>query len=376
MAAVSDKGISRMYEIDLLRFGAAITIVICHYLFIFEQMFHIIPIGSITKHGIRYGYIAVDLFFIVSGYTVMLSAPQKKLKQFISGRIGRLYPVVWLVSTIIFISSFFIGSFPGYPAPTWKVYLFNLALSHDFFGRPAINGVYWTLTYEITFYFIICLITGFKLWNNILLVIVVWLGCTFLLSPLSKDSAMAFLCIPRYSPCFIAGMLFFLIKKDSETKWKVYLLLAITYALALRSANSNRHFFEDFFHVQFNPYIVLGITTFIFGLMFSLLTGKVNFGLSRFPKLAVLGDVTYSLYLVHGLGIGFFWVLGGMMNKYLLLGSVILLMLVFSWLINIFIEKKLGKLVAARTLWFLDRITYKKPVSESAVLTQTEVLNK
>jgi peptidoglycan/LPS O-acetylase OafA/YrhL len=334
----------RQYEIDLLRFAAAIIVLLCHYMYTFDKVIHILPTPFSLSRPIRYGYLIVDLFFMISGYVILMSAYKKPLRKFVIGRMVRLYPAVWLISTLIFVGSLFVPSFEGFSAPSVTTYLYNMSLLHEFFGKSAINGVYWTLTFEITFYFLICLIISFNLWRSLLLVLFVWLITSTLLGPSPQNNAFYYFFIPRYSPYFISGMLFFLIQKKIGTPWKLYTLLVLSYLCALRCANANRHFMELYFHDSFNVYIVLAITSLFFVLMFLIVFRKMN--LSRFPKLAILGDITYPLYLVHGFGAGLFWFLGNKMNKYAILFVTTALMLVAAWAINKFVEKKLGKLLS------------------------------
>ncbi len=59
----------RFYEIDLLRFLAALSVVLYHYTYRGYMADHYSPvpfvgIGRFTK----YGYLGVELFFLISGY--------------------------------------------------------------------------------------------------------------------------------------------------------------------------------------------------------------------------------------------------------------------------------------------------------------------
>ncbi|HEX8659294.1 MAG TPA: acyltransferase family protein, partial [Hymenobacter sp.] len=83
----------RLYEIDLLRFLAALSVVIYHFTFFGKRNAQYNPLyfdelGEVT----RYGYLGVHLFFMISGYVVLLSAQGKTIRQFFLSRISRLYP--------------------------------------------------------------------------------------------------------------------------------------------------------------------------------------------------------------------------------------------------------------------------------------------
>lgn len=83
----------RYYEIDLLRFIAAITVVLYHFTF---AGYHFGGLSPVQYPGLeevfKYGFLGVQLFFIISGYVVLMSAQGKTLKQFFTSRVTRLYP--------------------------------------------------------------------------------------------------------------------------------------------------------------------------------------------------------------------------------------------------------------------------------------------
>lgn len=108
---------SRFYEIDLLRFLAALSVVLYHYTYRAYMEGHYSPVsypvlGSFTK----YGWLGVQLFFIISGYVVLMSAAGKTVKQFLLSRITRLYPAYWAACTLTFA---FMRSFGPSPGQAW-----------------------------------------------------------------------------------------------------------------------------------------------------------------------------------------------------------------------------------------------------------------
>ena len=79
--------------IDILRIFAAFLVVFYHYLFrghaADSMMSTNFPFGELLK----YGYLGVDLFFIISGFVITKSIENRSLKQFIIARFIRLYPI-------------------------------------------------------------------------------------------------------------------------------------------------------------------------------------------------------------------------------------------------------------------------------------------
>ena len=68
------KKINRIYQIDLFRFIAAVCVVLYHYLFRGWAADNMSDL-SFNKigHFFKYGYLGVNLFFIISGFVIILS---------------------------------------------------------------------------------------------------------------------------------------------------------------------------------------------------------------------------------------------------------------------------------------------------------------
>lgn len=95
---------ARFYEIDLLRFVAAISVVWVHYTFMNVSRPDYNPLAFPEFVPVsKYGYLGVELFFIISGYVVLLSAQGKTVRQFFVSRVTRLYPAYWFACTLTFL---------------------------------------------------------------------------------------------------------------------------------------------------------------------------------------------------------------------------------------------------------------------------------
>jgi len=95
----------RFYDIDLMRFVAAFSVMLFHYTFrgnAADNMFDVAyPIIGLVS---RYGFLGVDLFFIISGFVILLTARNRDVRGFVISRIVRLYPAVWFCVTLTFIA--------------------------------------------------------------------------------------------------------------------------------------------------------------------------------------------------------------------------------------------------------------------------------
>lgn len=329
----------RFYELDILRFLAALAVLLYHYTFAGTRTYGT-PEFSMDKI-LRYGYLGVDAFFMISGYVVLLSSMHKTPRYFLVSRIVRLYPAFWVCCLLTFVILYFgkVG-LPGMPSVDFKLLAYNLTMLQGFFGKPDLNGVFWTLTYEIGFYFIILLIAAFKLWKKLLLILFLWLSYTFIAGPNTSNSAFYFLLIPKFSCSFIAGMLFYLIRIKYAPAWKIYLLLVFCFILNIKHDIVFLQGMNDFYHDP-NAYrsaiMILIISLFY---LFFLLSANGKLSSSRLQFPALLGVLTYPLYLLHGFGVGALMLWGNQLNKYVLLISVSALMIFLSYLVYIYIERK------------------------------------
>lgn len=329
----------RFYELDIVRFLAALAVLFYHYTFNANRLLGT-PYFDIDKI-MRYGYLGVDAFFMISGYVVLMSSMHKTPKYFFISRIVRLYPAYWISCLLTFAILYFGKiSAPGTPPASFQLLAYNLTMLQEFFGKAHLNGVFWTLTCEISFYFIILLLSALRLWKNLLLIITVWLIYTLVAGPAAANNAFAFLLIPKYSCCFIAGMLFYLLRINYAATWKTVLLLFLCFLLNIKNDIQIMGIMNDFYHdaYAYKSYIMVAIVTgfYLFFLLSSL--GKLDSPRLKYP--AKLGALTYPFYLTHVFGIGVFMVFGGQVNKYVLLVATTLAALLLAAVIYKFIEKK------------------------------------
>lgn len=86
----------RFNELDLLRGFACLLVVFFHY-------GNRGPRAGWMPGGVvdwvdawaRYGYLGVHLFFIISGFVILMSAQGIQARQFVAARVARLVPAFW-----------------------------------------------------------------------------------------------------------------------------------------------------------------------------------------------------------------------------------------------------------------------------------------
>lgn len=339
----------RYYEIDLLRFLAALVVVLYHFTY---RGFHANQLSPVDYPGLeaffKYGYLGVELFFIISGYVVLMSAQGKTLSQFFISRVTRLYPAYWVACTLTFVVVWLLGPHPqaaGWSpilATSGSAYIPNMLMLNSFVGYKDVDGVYWTLAIELLFYFWIAVAIAFGWLKNLPLVLAIWLGyAAFAGTGYDKGVFMVVL-FPRFAPFFIAGMVFYLLQTKQERRWKLYALLAGAFALSMRSGKTVALEYGTLFQDSFSVPIVCG-TIAVFFLLFLLIAHR-KIQLPGMAWLAWAGALTYPIYLLHhNIGYVALQRLGGSTNKYVLLIGMLLTVFGLAYVLHVFVERRYSK---------------------------------
>ena len=125
--------------LDLVRFGAAAMVMALHYG------------GRKTGAFTSFGWVGVEVFFVLSGYVIAYSSEDSTPAKFANARVIRLLPGVAICATAAFVAAIITGA---YPDPLHR-YLLSLVLWP--FG-PWLDTVYWTLPVEVAFYALVWLV--------------------------------------------------------------------------------------------------------------------------------------------------------------------------------------------------------------------------
>jgi peptidoglycan/LPS O-acetylase OafA/YrhL len=104
----------------------------------------------------RVGWVAVPIFFVVSGFCIHLSYCQSRipsLTAFYIRRLFRIYPA-YLVALLFFATVFPGSRLPFTKLTHWAMLISHVFQFHNFFETSvsAINGVYWTIAVEVQLY--------------------------------------------------------------------------------------------------------------------------------------------------------------------------------------------------------------------------------
>ena len=179
-----------LVALDLIRFFAAMAVVLYHYT-AREGFQDFSAFANFTK----FGYLGVPLFFIISGYVIALSAKNRTPIEFAVSRFVRLYPAFWcgIVFTVI-VTGYFAGV--RFDAIT---ILANATMLNDYLNIANIDGVYWTLQAELKFYACMLLLLAFGVFERYKVWLTAWLVITTTFLLLKQPFFMGWFISPYYS---------------------------------------------------------------------------------------------------------------------------------------------------------------------------------
>jgi len=223
---------------------------------------------------------------------------------------------------------------------------------NGFFGIKNIDGVYWILLFEIKFYsLIVFYLVISKYIKQVKNTDYFW--CTWLLFSLLYVLLIQFLdsnifilklfnffLFFKFSHYFIAGCVFYLISKNG-LRTKYLIDLALCFLISVYWANEKVILFEAKYGTNFSIEFISTIIFLFFMFFLLLVNNKLPFLNKTF--FINLGILTYPLYLIHqNIGFILFNNLNTYVDKYVLLVSISLMMLILSFFISKIIEEKLG----------------------------------
>lgn len=300
------------------------------------------------------GYIGVDLFFMISGFVIMLSTEKSKsVYNFIIKRIFRIYPIYFIL--LLFSMYAFGFKFDSNFIKSLLFINIDIHSQAPWFGYSIVFTA-WTLMYEFIFYIIFSLSMMIS-WNYrgvicsaflIIIPISIQLYFTGKIGLSGYDAVSfnenknAYTDIVRVlsSPMFIEfciGILTYSIhKKINISNLSKFIRLFLIFAIMA---------FVFFYSSGYNG--LHGITNCgFYGLMlllsFSLYEKRYN--MPSIPALNTLGNLSYSMYLTHPIVMGIFskgLISSDIYNKEHGFSNVLLIVfitLVLSWILYNSIE--------------------------------------
>lgn len=276
----------RLYALDLLRFFAATGVLLYHYLYNASP-------GAVSWLA-SFGYLGVNVFFVISGFVVLWSCRGRTPAAFVRARVLRLYPEFWLC---VLLSAVVFGvrgqSLSGAEIAA------NLTMLPAYLGAPYVDGVYWTLAVEMKFYALLWLLLVLGQMPRVERWLLLWLAVSLLgrfvdLGPLKSAS------LGVHGPLFASGGLLYLAYESGWTRLRAAALIVGVALSAVAATEGMAGFVQP---ADITPSSVAVTVLFVLA-AFALFVGiKYLHVPERLrPAAALLGGLTYPLYLLHNVG--------------------------------------------------------------------------
>lgn len=339
-------GNGRLQELNWIRGISALFIVLYHYTYQYE-----VSIGHLTDWPVTvpWGCGAVNVFFMLTGFlTIYALKLGSSPLQFVWKRAKRLYPAYWVC---IILTSIVMAVFLPEYLRSFKVILINFTMLQNFIGITNVDGVYWTLSYELILYFYIAVLLFFKKttckWiRNLALA---WIVISFVYYGLESagfDNTIMSICrlvlMPYFAAPFAGGMILASVAKERKRDLFSYggVVLSIVLSFLVQELSYAILYCVGviLLDILVEKRFVVGDEAYIH---------KVE-SISKYMKpLTVVASISYPLYLLHQF-IGFAIIehmeqLGLRSEMFIVIPIAIILCIAF--LVQIFVDRlmMLGK---------------------------------
>jgi peptidoglycan/LPS O-acetylase OafA/YrhL len=267
------------YTLDFLRGLAAIFVALFHFT---NGSGYLRDTNALKQIG-KWGYLGVEVFFVISGFIIPLSMFRNnysisKFKTFILKRIIRIEPPYIITILLVLVLNYVSSLSPYYKGKgfVFDFYTASSILSHigyltELVNFKWINPVFWTLGIEFQYYLFIALyfllITHSRLFIRIGSIVIL-----LILSLIIVDTRLLF----HYLPLFTPGIICFLYtSKKLSRSWLIFLILLNVVVGVICNGF---------------PSIIACCIAFAFIFLVDISKRKV---------FAFLGNISFSLYLIH-----------------------------------------------------------------------------
>lgn len=324
---------NRLTVLDSLRGIAALSVVLFHFTYGYDNGLKIL---SPKRFYFTYGDLGVQLFFIISGFVIFMTIEKtKSSKSFFISRFSRLYPAYWsAIMLTISLTTLLSAPFQKGIYDIKEV-LVNFSMLQYWFKIQNIDGAYWTLAVELTFYFLIWCLYKFKKLNSIQWFSLIWLSLTFLfyIFEIPFGKFVKAILILNHAPMFASGIGFYLLHQKRGSLL-THILIAIAFICESYMLFLNRS--------DLSSYIIISLF-FILFYLFSY--SKLEFLSNKI--LLFFGSISYTLYLIHdniGMAI-IYWIRQAFDIEIVYVSITFAIVIALAYMVTIFVEQPAMNLI-------------------------------
>jgi peptidoglycan/LPS O-acetylase OafA/YrhL len=289
----------------------------------------------------------VQLFFVISGFVIAYSAEGSSASGFAIARIARIYPGFVVCMTATFLVTLAIGA-PRFETSLGQ-WLGNLVIVSPALRQPFMDGAYWSIVYELTFYgwlFVLIALVAFR--RHIDWIVISWLAISIGNETLVHSGLVHRVFITDQSGFFAAGLLLYEIYRGRRDG-TVMLLLAMSGLVAINQAFVGAAWTRDHYGIALDNRVVAAVCLASIGAVWIAMRVR-RFPLPA-PLILAIGGLTYPLYLLHQhIGFMLFNRFEGFASAAVLIAATAAAMIALSWTIWRFVERPAQR-------WLKDALT-------------------
>lgn len=273
MQSTIEKNKKYLLSVNNMRALASVAVMLFHFIGNEHFLDHV----TVLKKIAAFGHYGVEMFFVISGFIIPYSLYQTHYRlsyygKFILKRIIRLDPPYLASILCILLLNYGLSKFSHAVFDiSWKQLLLHLGYLNAFFQEKWLSVIFWTLSVEFQYYILLGLFFP-------LLIGEVWVRRLSVLMLLIL--AFVFRSVPRdffivHTPVFVVGIVSFLWYTQQINRREFIIWLGLS-AVCI---------------VLMDSWVTFAVALFSIGLLFSFSY--------QHKWLTFLGNISYSLYLMH-----------------------------------------------------------------------------
>jgi peptidoglycan/LPS O-acetylase OafA/YrhL len=297
----------RLIELDSLRGIACLSILLFHFTSYYNDGWQHSQEPLIL---FKYGNYGVELFFLISGFSIFMSLKNKSVQEFAILRFWRLFPTYWIaIITIFFVGQIVVLSpdFIAHGNVSLLELIANFTMIPNVFSLRYVDSSHWFLGFVLLFYVNIAIIFWVSrsreyfvliallswtmlavIWHSFLqhFHMGFWMAALWHENMLYWQYIVTMLFILPYINLFLIGVAFYLLYEKRRLGLAIF---SIIFGVMSDFFIWNR---ELSIAVEHSAAVIVVVLIFYLALFLrpAFLTNKI---------LVYFGSISYSLYLIH-----------------------------------------------------------------------------
>ena len=287
---------ARIDYIDALRVLALGSVICFHYFFSGISRGSLTSVEKSPIFGIaQYGYLGVELFFMISGFVILYSTQNRSALDFAKRRFWRLYPMYWMA--IIFI--FLVGNlwFWEMNGPGVQQLFVGFTMFPTAFDVRWVDPAHWFLARELQLYVFVTFFLIIGLGRKLPQLFTYW-AVVVMLWNLFNSSDGNFWYFNGFFSFMCGGAIIYSIREWGWSPTRIVGLIS-AYVAGMDTRMSSVEWLDANRKSPHSALVIGIIVTAIYLIMLLLLNRRItNWSASWTAK---AGAVTFPLFLIHDL---------------------------------------------------------------------------